>query len=298
MPLDFAEHLANKYPEESERQAIVDFLRDWDPEQHEVDDAAIVNGARRISGLDGGVKLRPIKKAVQSFCQSYPKTAVVVESGAAGAATGAGIQGIQEGVSWYRGQKEDGSLGRIWEQVKAGAREGIAGDAARHSVQKVAGKVPGAIAEGTAIEATRCAIDNSGGIIQDLWGIAGGAAGTVLGGRIGRPLIGGMVGEAIGEEFSKILESAGEWIGEKVSDVLFSKEIEETKKPAAKKEVPQIKRPDPPPAQKKSSTSGERYYCESCHRYFWESRSKEIKKNSRYWSPCSRCGRLAELSLT
>ncbi|MDR0740700.1 MAG: hypothetical protein LBF34_03255 [Puniceicoccales bacterium] len=51
--MDFAESLANKYPEESERQAIVDFLRDWDSEQYAVDDVAIINAAGKIWGLNG-----------------------------------------------------------------------------------------------------------------------------------------------------------------------------------------------------------------------------------------------------
>jgi hypothetical protein len=73
-PLDFAGHLAEKYPEELERQAIVDFLRNWDSEQYAADDAAIVNGARRISGLDGGVK----------WLGNKPKTANATRSGTAG----------------------------------------------------------------------------------------------------------------------------------------------------------------------------------------------------------------------
>jgi hypothetical protein len=54
--LEFAGHLAEKYPEESERQAIVNFLRHWDSEQYAVDDATIINAARKISGLNGGGK--------------------------------------------------------------------------------------------------------------------------------------------------------------------------------------------------------------------------------------------------
>jgi hypothetical protein len=46
--------VAEKNPEEPERQAIVDFLCDWDSEQHEVDDATIVNTAQEIWGLNGG----------------------------------------------------------------------------------------------------------------------------------------------------------------------------------------------------------------------------------------------------
>ena len=155
-PLDLAEHLAEKHPDEQVYRKIADSLRDWDSEQYAVDDETIVNTARQISGLNGGDKVGPIKKVLQG----------VFKSSVEGAGTGAAIQGIQEAT----GEKKDGSVKRIMKQAVAGACEGVAGDAARHGVQKVAGKVPGAVAEGTAIGATRCAMDNSGGIIQDLWG--------------------------------------------------------------------------------------------------------------------------------
>jgi hypothetical protein len=53
-PLDFAEYLASEYPEELERLATVDFLRDWDRKRYIVDDATIVATARKIWGLMGG----------------------------------------------------------------------------------------------------------------------------------------------------------------------------------------------------------------------------------------------------
>jgi DNA-directed RNA polymerase subunit RPC12/RpoP len=298
MSLEFAEHLSAKYPEESERQEIVGCLHDWNSEQHEIDDATIVNAAKEIWGLNGGFKLGAVKKAVQSFCESHPKTAAVGKSVLAGAGTGAGMQSLQEGVSCCRGKKEDGSLGRIWEQTKAGVCEGVAGDTARHGIQKIAGEVPGIVAEGTAIGATRCAMDNSSGIMQDLWGIAGGIAGTALGATGGHPLVGGMLGEAIGEGAYKILENAGEWAGEKLSDMLFSKEIEEAKKPVAKQETissygnHETEHPEKPAVKKEEEDPEMQYYCEHCNANFWRRRSREVRCGSERKNTCQRCGRL------
>jgi hypothetical protein len=53
--LDFAGHLAEKYPEELERQAIVDFLRNWDSERQVVDDATVIAAADQVpvyTGID------------------------------------------------------------------------------------------------------------------------------------------------------------------------------------------------------------------------------------------------------
>jgi hypothetical protein len=302
-PLELAEHLAQRNSEELERQAIAHFLRHWDPEQHEVDDGTIVKTAREIWGLNGGGKAKLAKKAIQSFCKSHPKTTAIFKSGAAGAGTGAAIQGIQEGVSCCRGKREDGSLQRIREQAKAGACEGIVGDAARHGVQKIAGKLSGTVAEGTAIGVTRCAMDNSGSIIQDLWGIAGGIAGTAIGAAKGHPVKGGILGEVVGEGFGKILENEGEWIGEKVSDMLFSKKMEEVKKPAVKQEASCGGQGVKPPkessstSEKSSDTNEEedpemKYYCRHCSANFWRRRSREIRCGSEYKNTCPRCGRL------
>jgi hypothetical protein len=46
-----------------------------------VDDATIVNAAKEVWGLNGGIKLEPAKKAVQSAVMSYPKTAGAAKSG-------------------------------------------------------------------------------------------------------------------------------------------------------------------------------------------------------------------------
>jgi hypothetical protein len=54
-PLNFAEYVAKKSPEELDRQAIIDFLRALDSERYTVDDATIIATARKIYGLNGGV---------------------------------------------------------------------------------------------------------------------------------------------------------------------------------------------------------------------------------------------------
>jgi hypothetical protein len=55
IPLDFAKSIAEKRPEESERQVIVDFLRSWGSEQHEINGAAIITTAGQVpvyAGID------------------------------------------------------------------------------------------------------------------------------------------------------------------------------------------------------------------------------------------------------
>jgi hypothetical protein len=64
-PLDFAEYLAEKYPEEPEWQVIVDVLNNWDSEQYAVDDATVIATARKIWGLSGGGKAGKVKKAAK-----------------------------------------------------------------------------------------------------------------------------------------------------------------------------------------------------------------------------------------
>jgi hypothetical protein len=53
-PLEFAEYLAEKYPEEPERREIVKFLCNYDPDQGEVEDRILLETARQIHGLMGG----------------------------------------------------------------------------------------------------------------------------------------------------------------------------------------------------------------------------------------------------
>jgi hypothetical protein len=141
-------------------------------------------------------------------------------------------------------------------------------------------------------------MDNSGGIIQDLWGIAGGAAGTALGGMIGHPLTVGLAGEMLGEWAYKILENAGEWAGEKLSDMLFAKEIEEAKKPAVRKEAISsygkhgVEPPEKPAAKKEEEDPEMQYYCQHCNANFWRRRSREVRCGFERKNTCQRCGRL------
>ncbi|MDR3317753.1 MAG: ankyrin repeat domain-containing protein [Puniceicoccales bacterium] len=52
--LHLAEQLAENFWEELDRQKIVDFLIDWDPNQHEISNITIITTARKIYGLIGG----------------------------------------------------------------------------------------------------------------------------------------------------------------------------------------------------------------------------------------------------
>ncbi|MDR0740701.1 MAG: hypothetical protein LBF34_03260 [Puniceicoccales bacterium] len=187
--------------------------------------------------------------------------------------------------------EKDSSLGRILEQAGMGIAEGVAGDAARHGVQKIAGKVPGVIAEGTAAEAARCAVDNNGGIIQDLWGIARGAAGAALGALVGpvSVVVVGMLGEAAGKAIGKLIEDKCEETEEQPERKQPSEE-----RPVAKKEKPQAI--DPHSTQEKSSDTNKeedpkmQYYCRHCNSNFRKRRFQETNCGSECKNSCPKCG--------
>ncbi|MDR0740155.1 MAG: hypothetical protein LBF34_00395, partial [Puniceicoccales bacterium] len=121
IPLEFAEYLANKNPEESERQAIADFLRHWDSEQYAIDDATITNAAREIWGLNGGFKFNPGKKAVQSLCTSQPRmVAPRTTAGRSGAASIARPRaaGVTPGTAVQSSPKTTGESNEFENSVK------------------------------------------------------------------------------------------------------------------------------------------------------------------------------------
>jgi hypothetical protein len=156
------------------------------------------------------------------------------------------------------------------------------------------------VAEGTAIGATRCAVDNNGGIVQDVFGVGGGIVGATTGGVAGS-IAGEVIGELIGKPIDTVCKNAGEWLGEKISDVLYPELKETMKKPSVVEKKEEIKQPQivnkkeeltqkKPPVINKKKEPEEKYYCKSCRSWFWASRSTEIRRNWQWVNRCPKCG--------
>ncbi|MDR1366831.1 MAG: hypothetical protein LBJ13_02915 [Puniceicoccales bacterium] len=73
-PLNLAERLAERNPEEPERQAIVDFFYNSEKEQYATDDATIVATAQEIWGLNGG-GFKEFIKAGKAIVETVVKAA-------------------------------------------------------------------------------------------------------------------------------------------------------------------------------------------------------------------------------
>jgi hypothetical protein len=341
-PLDFAEHLANKNPEslanenpehltnenpkalaekspeESEQQEIVDFLRDWNSEQHEVDDATIVNAAKKIWGLSGGTKVKAGKAVIEAF-KGAAKQAPVAAAG--GAALGAC----------------EGAAKCTWKNIRDGAIEGAIGGA-------IAGGIVGATVGGLT-GAVDGALHISEKVVE---GLALGAAAYVNGCRVASKSDSQQSSTkkpAVKKEEPRVIEK-NYWVPPKKEDSSASEKSSGT----SKEEDPEMeyycghcnarfwrRRSNEIRCGSERKNTCQRcgrlgarasflssfgghsfgghsfgghsfadarcglsekedpemeYYCEHCNAKFWRRRSNEIRCGSEHKNTCQRCGRL------
>ncbi|MDR1906814.1 MAG: ankyrin repeat domain-containing protein [Puniceicoccales bacterium] len=204
-PLDLAEYLARKHSEAEERQEIADFLRDWIPEEHPVDDAVIVATAREVSGLNGGGKLKAAKAALEAIKKSTSGAVKGSASGAiSGAATGACAASAKSSVM---------NTGKdALKEAAEGALMGL-----------VSGGVAGAV---------------TGGIIGSLDGVFHFSEKVVNG-------IASCAGAAAGGAAEGLVEKSKASSGDKIiitNIIVPPKQKEETKKPSGEKKTQAMER--------------------------------------------------------
>ncbi|MDR2812401.1 MAG: hypothetical protein LBB05_01235 [Puniceicoccales bacterium] len=147
-PLDFAEYRAKKNPEALECQEIVDFLRHWEAERYGVDDAAVINAAKEIWGLDGGGKKNGIfGKVIEKIIPQAAPMVRIAEKVAANPkaitanvainAAAGGVGGLLDGLRKTLEEKNPVDAFKVLiantaegfqKGIKAGLADGLVGD--------------------------------------------------------------------------------------------------------------------------------------------------------------------------